>query len=67
MTKPMNPLLKAENRSVLIKRGMASIDTMQSKIIEEANKQIDNLAEFENACRVKLAQYQKTIASSKLD
>lgn len=53
MTKPMNPLLKAENRAALIKRGMASIDILQNKVIEEANKQIANLAEFENMYRQK--------------
>jgi len=45
---PMNPLLKAENCATLIKRGMVSIDILQSKVIEEANKQIPNLTEFEN-------------------
>lgn len=53
MTKPMNPLLKAENRAALIKRGMANIDILQNKVIEEANKQIANLAEFENTYRQK--------------
>ena len=59
MTKPMNPLLRAENRAALIKRGMASIDILQNKVIEEANKQITNLSEFENATRQKFDAYRK--------
>jgi len=57
----MNPLLRAENRAVLIKRGMASIDILQNKVIEEANKQITNLTEFENAARQKFEAYRKKI------
>ncbi|MDP1747295.1 MAG: hypothetical protein Q8L90_17110 [Bacteroidota bacterium] len=45
--------MKAENRAALIKRGMTSIDILQNKVIEEANKQIVNLAEFENMYRQK--------------
>lgn len=55
----MNPLLRAENRAALIKRGMASIDILQNKVIEEANKQITNLSEFENATRQKFDAYRK--------
>lgn len=62
MTKPMNPLLKAENRAALIKRGMISIDTLQNKVIEEANKQIANLTEFENAARQKFESYRVKIS-----
>ena len=57
----MNPLLRAENRAALIKRGMASIDILQNKVIEEANKQITNLTEFENATRQKFEAYRKKI------
>ncbi|MDO9177179.1 MAG: hypothetical protein Q7U16_02455 [Agitococcus sp.] len=66
MTKPMNPLLRAENRGDLIRRGMASIDALQTKVIDEANKQIENLAEFENTYRQKLAHYKKSSTSSSL-
>ncbi len=59
MTKPMNPLLKAENRAILIHRCMARIDDIQSKVIEEANKQITNLAEFENDARQKFESSRK--------
>jgi hypothetical protein len=53
MPKSINPLLKSENRAALMKRGMASIDILQNKVIEEANKQIANLDEFENMYRQK--------------
>ncbi|HQS67773.1 MAG TPA: hypothetical protein PLM93_11370 [Sulfuricurvum sp.] len=59
MTKPIHPLLKAENRSILIRRGMAKIDDLQSKVIEEANKQITNLAEFENDVHQKFEAFRK--------
>lgn len=62
MTKPMNPLLRAENRAALIRRGMASIDTLQNKVIEEANKQITNLSEFENTTRQKFEGYRVKIS-----
>lgn len=59
MTKPINPLLKAENRAILIHRCMARIDDIQSKVIEEANKQIPNLTEFENNAYQKLESYKE--------
>jgi hypothetical protein len=59
MTKPMNPLLRPENRATLIKRGMASIDTLQNKVIEEANKQIANITEFENTTRQRFEEYRR--------
>lgn len=59
MTKPIHPLLKAENRAILIHRCMARIDDIQSKVIEEANKQITNLAEFENDVRQKFESSRK--------
>ena len=62
MTKPMNPLLKAENRAALIQRGMVSIDTLQNKVIAEANKQITNLTEFENATRQKFEAFRLKIS-----
>jgi len=46
-------LLKAENRVALIQRAMANIDNLQNKVIEEANKQIIDLAEFENTVHQK--------------
>ncbi len=55
----MNPLLKAENRSQLIQRGMASIDILQKKVIEEANKKITNLVEFEETYRQKFEDYKQ--------
>ena len=58
----MNPLLRAENRAALIKRGMASIDVLQNKVIEEANKQIKNLSEFENATRQQFEAYREKIS-----
>lgn len=61
MIKPMNPLLRAENRATLIKRGMARIDDLQNKVIEEANKQIANLTEFEKATRQKFEAYREKI------
>lgn len=62
MTKPMNPLLRVENRAALIRRGMTSIDTLQNKMIEEANKQITNLAEFESTARQKFESYRTKIS-----
>lgn len=62
MTKPMNPLLKAENRAALIQRGMVSIDILQNKVIAEANKQITNLTEFENAARQKFEAFRMKIS-----
>lgn len=50
----MNPLLRAENRVDLMRKCMISIDTLQNKVIEKANKKITNLTEFENAARQKL-------------
>lgn len=58
----MNPLLKAENRAALIQRGMVSIDTLQNKVIAEANKQITNLTEFENATRQKFESFRLKIS-----
>lgn len=58
-TKPMNPLLRPENRATLIKRGMASIDNLQNKVIEEANKQIVNLTEFESTTRQRFEVYRQ--------
>ena len=62
MTKPINPLLRAENRAELIRRGMMSIDTLQNKVIEEANKQIPNLTEFERTARQKFESYRTKIS-----
>ena len=58
----MNPLLRVENRAALIRRGMMSIDTLQNKVIEEANKQITNLTEFENTTRRKFEAYREKIS-----
>lgn len=62
MSKPMNPLLKVENRTALIQRCMINIDTLQNKVIEEANKQIPNLTEFENDVRQKFEAYRVKIS-----
>jgi hypothetical protein len=51
ITKPMDPLLKAENRAALMQKVMTNIDILQNEVIEEANNQIIDLAEFENAAR----------------
>lgn len=59
MSKPINPLLKVENRASLIRRCMINIDTLQNKVIEEANKQISNLTEFENDARQKFEALKK--------
>jgi hypothetical protein len=59
VTKHMNPLLRAENRGALIRRCMASIDTLQNKVIEEANKQIANITEFENTTRQRFEEYRR--------
>jgi hypothetical protein len=58
-TKPMNPLLRAENRATLIKRCMANIDNLQNKVIEEANSKITNLTEFENTTRQRFEEYRQ--------
>jgi hypothetical protein len=47
----MDPLLKAENRAALMQKVMTNIDILQNEVIEEANNQIIDLAEFENAAR----------------
>ena len=57
----MNPLLKVENRAALIRSCMINIDTLQNKVIEEANKQITNLPEFENNAYQKLEAYRVKI------
>ena len=59
VSKPMNPLLRAKNRGALIRRCMANIDTLQNKVIEEANRQIANITEFENTNRQKFEEYRK--------
>jgi hypothetical protein len=38
---------------------MASIDTLQNKVIEEANKQIANITEFENTTRQRFEEYRR--------
>lgn len=48
---PMNPLLKVEKRAALMQKIMINIDTLQNKMIEEANSQIIDLAEFEKTVR----------------
>ena len=47
----MNPLLKAEKRTALMQKVMTNIDILQNEVIEEANNQIIDLPEFENAAR----------------
>ena len=49
MTKPMNPLLKAENRNQFIKKAMEAMSDRQDKIIKQADKIIEDVALFENS------------------
>lgn len=61
---PMNPLLKVENRAVLMQKIMINIDTLQNKMIEEANNQITNLAEFEKAASQRFQALRVKLSSS---
>ena len=57
MTKPMNPLLKQENRQELIQQAMQSISDKQAKVIKQADKIIDNVAIFEDAVHKQFISY----------
>ena len=47
MTKPMNPLLKSENRQEFIKQAMKAMSVRQEKVIQEADVIIGDVSSFE--------------------
>lgn len=60
----MNPLLKAEKRTALMQKVMTNIDILQNEVIEEANNQIIDLPEFENAARQRFQALRVKLSSS---
>ena len=60
----MNPLLKAEKRTALMQQVMTNIDILQNEVIEEANNQIIDLPEFENAARQRFQALRVKLSSS---
>ncbi len=63
----MNPLLKAEKRTALMQKVMTNIDILQNEVIEEANNQIIDLPEFENAARQRFQALRVKLSSSMID
>ena len=57
MTKPMNPLLKAENRNQFIKQAMEAMVDRQDKIIKQADKVIEDVTLFESNVHNQFALY----------
>ncbi len=47
MTKKLNPILKQENRAILLQNGMENIDRLQQKIIKEAREKIKDYNTFQ--------------------
>ncbi|MGD9971054.1 MAG: hypothetical protein AB7S65_11435 [Sulfuricurvum sp.] len=47
MTVKMPSILKAENRSQLVRHGMKTIERIQHEVIAEADKKIGDVANFE--------------------
>jgi len=57
MTKPMNPLLKPENRKEFIKQAMKAMSERQNKIIQQADTIIDDVVSFEKSVHQKFVAY----------
>ncbi len=57
MTKPMNPLLKQENRQELIQQAMQSISDKQAQMIKQADKIIADVAIFEDSVHKQFISY----------
>ena len=64
MTKPMNPLLKPENRKEFIQQAMISMSKKQDEIIEQADKIIGDVAKFEENVRKQFSSYINKINNS---
>jgi hypothetical protein len=57
MTKPMNPLLKPENRKEFIKQAMKTMSERQDEIIQQADRIIDDVVSFEKSVHQKFVAY----------
>ncbi len=57
MTKPMNPLLKQENRQELIQQAMQAISDKQAQVIKQANKIIGDVTIFEDSVHKQFISY----------
>ncbi len=57
MTKPMNPLLKPENRKKLIQQAMQSMSDKQDEVIKQADKIIGDVVIFEKNIHQKFVSY----------
>jgi len=57
MTKPMNPMLRPENRNKLIAKAIQAISDKQNKIIEQADKIIDDVGAFEKNVHQQFVSY----------
>lgn len=59
MTKQMSPLLKPENRKQLIQEAIQSISDKQDEVIQQANKIIVNVADFEKTMQKKFISHRR--------
>jgi len=59
MTKPMNPLLKQENRKEFIKQAMKAMSERQDKITQQADTIIDDVVSFEKSVHQKFMAYSR--------
>jgi hypothetical protein len=57
MTKPMNPLLKPENRKEFIRQAMKAMSDRQEEVIAQADKIIGDVVRFEENIHQKFISY----------
>jgi phage shock protein A len=57
MTKPMNPLLKPENRKEFIQQAMKAMSDRQEEVIAQADKIIGDVVRFEENIHQKFISY----------
>ncbi len=57
MTKPMNPLLKPENRKEFIQQAMKAMSDRQEEVIAQADKIIGDVVRFEENIHQKFVSY----------
>lgn len=59
MAKELNPLLRPENRTQFMNEAMRQIDILQEQVIQEANKMIPDIKQFEELHRKSFEEYKR--------
>ena len=59
MAKELNPLLRPENRTQFMKEAMRQIDILQEQVIQEANRMIPDIKQFEELHQKSFEEYKR--------